>query len=632
MDIKNVKIKDSFWSKRREQIMQTVLPYQEAILNDLVEGVDKSHALANFRIAAGLEEGEFYGMVFQDSDVAKWLEGAAWALAAGGDRELEARVDSIVDLVEKAQQSDGYLNTYFTVKEPERRWQNLQECHELYCAGHMMEAAAALFEATGKEKLLKVAERMAENIIDIFVKGGKEGVPGHQEIELGLLRLYEVTGKEAYRDLAFEFIARRGKNPEIFEKERSERGWIHFDPIMDPKNHDYAQVWTSADEQREARGHCVRACYMYTAMAQLAKIRQDAKLEAALDAIWEDITQRKMYVTGAIGATAEGEAFSAPYDLPGDMAYAETCAAIALIFFARRMLDIEASNRYADVMELALYNAVLSGIQLDGKKFFYVNPLTVEPGISGTVFGYKHVLPERTGWYTCACCPPNLVRLIMSLGKYAWGFEGNTVYSHLAIGGSAEFDCACIECESELPWQGRVSYIVHPKENEKFTFALRIPGYAENARISINGEEVFPCVKSGYSYIERCWREGDRAELCFDMEPQRIYTSTLVRENAGMVALRRGSIIYCLENADNGERLQELMLPRAAKLSAKLIEEGPLALMYSVEAEGIRQSGTCTLYGTEPPKEERAIIKAVPYFAWGNRGAGQMQVFIRERF
>jgi len=632
MDIKNVKINDSFWSARRELVMQTVLPYQEAILNDEIEGVDKSHALANFRIAAGVEDGEFYGMVFQDSDVAKWLEGAAWALAAKPDAELEARVDSIVDLVAAAQCSDGYLNTYFTVKEPEHRWQNLQECHELYCAGHMMEAAAALYEATGKDKLLGVALGMADNIIEIFVKNGKEGVPGHQEIELGLLRLYDVTGREDYRDLAFEFISRRGEDPEIFEKERKERGWIHFDPIMDPENHDYAQIWEPAVRQREARGHCVRACYMYTAMAQLAKSRNDAELKATLDAIWEDITQRKMYVTGALGATAEGEAFSVPYDLPGDMAYAETCAAIALIFFARRMLDIEPANRYADVMELALYNAVLSGIQLDGKKFFYVNPLTVEPGVSGKVFGYKHVLPERTGWYTCACCPPNLVRLIMSLGKYAWGYENDTVYSHLAIGSNAEFDCARIECKSELPWQGRVSYNVFPKTKEGFTLAVRVPGYAKNACITLNGETVSSSENEGYVYIKRQWGDGDTVELTFDMEPERIYTSTLVRENAGMVAIRKGSIIYCLENADNGQRLQELMLPRNAKLETFVMESGPLAGMCCVAAEGIRQSGSASLYSTQPPKTEPALIRAVPYFAWGNRGAGQMQVFIREYF
>ena len=368
--LNKVKVTDAFWHGYQELVMDTVIPYQEKILNDEIPGVEKSHALANFRIAAGLEEGEFYGMVFQDSDVAKWLEGVAYALEVRPDPELEERADKVIEIIEKAQQDDGYLNTFFTIKEPEHRWQNLQECHELYCAGHMMEAAAAYYEVTGKDRLLHVMERMAEHIEKRFgTEEGKEpGIPGHQEIELGLLRLYEVTGKENYRNLARYFIEQRGKDPDYFVKEKEKRGWVHFD--MDVNNREYNQVHATVYEQKEAVGHSVRAVYMYTAMAELASLYKDEKLYQACCDLWENMTQKRMYITGGIGSTVDGEAFTIDYDLPNDTVYAETCASIGLVFFARKMLDNVMDGRYADVMERALYNGIISGMQLDGKRFF----------------------------------------------------------------------------------------------------------------------------------------------------------------------------------------------------------------------------------------------------------------------
>ena len=354
--LNKVKVTDQFWHGYQELVMDTVIPYQEKILNDEIPGVEKSHALANFRIAAGLEEGEFYGMVFQDSDVAKWLEGVAYALEVRPDPELEERADKVIEIIEKAQQDDGYLNTFFTIKEPEHRWQNLQECHELYCAGHMMEAAVAYYEVTGKDRLLHVMERMAEHIEKRFgTEEGKEpGIPGHQEIELGLLRLYEVTGKENYKDLARYFIEQRGKDPDYFVKEKEKRGWVHFN--MDVNNREYNQAHATVYEQKEAVGHSVRAVYMYTAMAELASLYKDERLYQACRDLWENMTQKRMYITGGIGSTVDGEAFTVDYDLPNDTVYAETCASIGLVFFARKMLDNEMDGRYADVMERALYN------------------------------------------------------------------------------------------------------------------------------------------------------------------------------------------------------------------------------------------------------------------------------------
>ena len=519
--LNKVKVTDKFWRGYQELVMDTVIPYQEKILNDEIPGVEKSHALANFRIAAGLEEGEFYGMVFQDSDVAKWLEGVAYALEVRPDTELEERADKVIEIIEKAQQDDGYLNTFFTIKEPEHRWQNLQECHELYCAGHMMEAAAAYYEVTGKDRLLHVMERMAEHIEKRFgTEEGKEpGIPGHQEIELGLLRLYEVTGKENYKDLARYFIEQRGKDPDYFVKEKEKRGWVHFD--MDVNNREYNQAHATVYEQKEAVGHSVRAVYMYTAMAELASIYKDEKLYQACCDLWENMIQKRMYITGGIGSTVDGEAFTIDYDLPNDTVYAETCASIGLVFFARKMLDNVMDGRYADVMERALYNGIISGMQLDGKRFFYVNPLETEPGVSGKLYGYKHVLPERPGWYTCACCPPNVVRLLMSLGKYLWSETEDGVYSHIPAGTEAHFDKMDVTVESNYPWDGRVIYHVTGKTEKETILGIHIPSWVRpgSVQVRINGKvkDITADVEKGYLILKRVW-ENDEVELVFPMD------------------------------------------------------------------------------------------------------------------
>jgi len=338
--LQQIRIKDPFWSGMQEKITDTVIPFQERVLNDKEEGVEKSHALDNFRIAAGLMEGEFYGMVFQDSDVAKWLEGVAYSLVIKPDAALEQRADDIIDIIAKAQQPDGYLNTFFTIKEPEHRWQNLLECHELYCAGHMMEAAVAYYEATGKDKLLGVMERMAQHIMNRFGEDKIPGIPGHQEVEIGLMRMYHATGKEAYKDMARYFLEERGKNPNFFKEETERRGWTHFGNMI-PDDTKYNQSHATIYEQDEAVGHSVRAVYMYTAMADLAAEDHDEKLFAACRRLWENMTQKKMFITGGIGSTVEGEAFTKEYELPNDMNYAETCASIGGLFCEKYVKDGE---------------------------------------------------------------------------------------------------------------------------------------------------------------------------------------------------------------------------------------------------------------------------------------------------
>lgn len=637
--VKNVKIKDSFWSPMQEKIIDVVIPFQERVLNDQVPGVEKSHAIENFRIAAGLSEGEFYGMVFQDSDVAKWLEGVAYSLLVKADHDLEKRADKIIDIIEKAQQPDGYLDTYFIIKEPERRWQNLQECHELYCAGHMMEAAEAYYQATGKKKLLHVAERMAEEIVGRFgsEEGKEPGVPGHQEVEIGLMKLYHVTGKETYKKMARFFLEERGKNKNYFYEEKRKRGWQHWGQYdLGPLDTTYFQAHAEIYDQKEAVGHAVRAVYMYTAMADLAGADGDKRLFGACKTLWNNIVKQKMYITGAIGGNPEGEAFSVNYELPNDMAYAETCASIAMVFFAKRMLEMEPDGSYADIIERELYNSTISGMSLDGKTYFYVNPLEAEPNVSGKLFGYKHALPERPGWYECACCPTNLVRLLTSLGGYCWSENDTTIYSHLMIGQEADLEHAKIVVESEYPWEGTAVYQIYPKTNAEFTIAVHIQGFvdieAESTCILLNGEvvEVGENLKKGYLYITRRWNEGDKISVCFAMGVRRIYANQHVREDAGCVALMRGPIVYCFEGADNEGLLQSLRIPGALYAKSYTCEEGVLKGMVLLEMDGYRMKGREELYTEERPVKEKAVLKAIPYFAWANRGLNQMRVWMPE--
>lgn len=656
MDLRNIHIDDAFWAARQDLITQTVIPYQEKILNDAIPGIEKSHALANFRIAAGLEEGEFYGMVFQDSDVAKWLEGVAYSLILHPDDALEKRADDIIAIIEKAQQPDGYLDTYFILKEPGRKWQNLQECHELYCAGHMMEAAVAYYEATGKDRLLKVMEKVAACIdANIGPEEGKiHGVPGHEEVEIGLLRMYRATGNPDHLRLAKYFIDQRGQDPHWFTKEKEKRGWIQWG--NDPEDLAYTQVFAPVREQKEARGHAVRDVYLLTAMADLAEATGDDSLRLACDRLFDDITRKQMYLTAGIGQVGKWEGFSFDYDLPNDTAYAETCASIGLAFFAHRMLKMKADRRYADVMERALYNGMLSGIQLDGSRFFYVNPLEVNPGVSGVLPGYEHVLPQRPQWYACACCPPNVVRTVESIGKYAWDEKEedgqDLVLNHLYLGGSVTCAHAQIQTESEYPWNGKIRYTFASCDGTEFTFAFRIPAYVKDAQILLNGEllgeeALGVDTKDGYFYLTAAFADGDTIDLSFSMPVRRIYCNPRVRANEGQVALMRGPLVYCFEGADNGKALQELRIPRTAEFTVTELcdDYSPLNGMTVLDLEGLRCRFPAAskdsfldgagqpfeeLYSEEPPVMEKAPLRAIPYFAWGNRGENQMRVWMPE--
>ena len=432
------------------------------------------------------------------------------------------------------------------------------------------------------------------------------------------------------------FLEERGKNPNYFYEEKIRRGWQHWGQYnLDPLDTAYAQVHKPIYEQDKAVGHAVRAVYMYTAMADLAGEDGDEKLYRACQTLWNNIVNQRMYLTGGIGSTAEGEAFSEDYDLPNDMAYAETCASIAMVFFARRMLEIEADGKYADVMERELYNGIISGIQLDGKRYFYVNPLEVQPGTSGKIFGYRHVLPERTGWYECACCPTNLVRMVASLGAYAWSESTDTIYSHLFLGQEAELDKAHISVESNYPWEGKIRYQISPK-TEKFTFAVHVPVYVDIHNpmtvIKINGEaiNISDNIKKGYLYLTRNWQEGDTVEVNFDMQVRKIFANQRIREDAGCVALMRGPLVYCFEGIDHDAELQSLRIPETLCADAVWCKDGVLAGNMLLKVKGYHMITGNELYSDKRPEKEEMTLTAIPYYAWANRGENQMRVWMLE--
>ncbi len=636
-----VRLNDRLWQNRFRLIKDQVVPYQWDALNDRIPGVPPSHSIENFRIAAGESTGEFFGRVFQDSDVAKWLEAVSYVLAAEPDPELEKIADEVIDLIAKAQQDDGYLNTYFTVAEPDRRWTNLRDWHELYCAGHMMEAAVAYYEATGKRKLLEVMCRFADHIDRTF--GHKpdqmRGYPGHPEIELALVRLYNATGNERYLELSKYFIDERGQEPHWYEIEQEKRG-AGPRPYLPDLGPAYSQAHLPIREQQTAEGHAVRALYLFSGVTDVATETNDNELLDVCKRLWENVTHQRMYITGAVGSDHYGERFSLDYDLPNDRAYTETCASIALVFWAHRMLHTDIDAEYADVLERALYNGVLSGISLDGKSFFYVNPLEVWPEACKVRDDLRHVKTVRQGWFSCACCPPNVARLIASLGQYMYSHSADTAYIHLYAANEANLDLGGrklrLAQETDYPWQETVSVTVQPDQAGEFTIALRIPGWCKKTHLAVNGKpaDLASITAKGYAYVSRMWEPGDEIQLTLAMPIQRIRANPQVRENAGRVALQRGPIVYCLEEVDNGANLSSMILPPSAELTAQWQPELLSGVMViKGKAQRIDESTwENTLYcPVEVPPGTRTVeITAIPYSTWCNRLPGEMLVWIRE--
>ncbi|WP_276353995.1 glycoside hydrolase family 127 protein [Cohnella caldifontis] len=634
--MERVSIRDRFWRGRIDQMAREVIPYQWNALNDNIPGAESSHAVENFKIAAGLANGKFYGERFQDSDVAKWLEAASYSLVSYPSPELEKVMDGVIDLIGRAQQEDGYLNTFFTVAQPENRWKDFSHGHELYCAGHMIEAAVAYYQATGKRKLLDIVCRYVDYIISVMgpEEGKRKVYCGHEEIELALVKLYRATGDEKHLRLSRYFIEERGKQPSFLAEEET-FGWIFKDKWF---GLDYHQAHAPVREQPHADGHAVRAMYLYAAMADLAAETGDSTLIDALGKVWQSVAGRRMYITGGIGSQGHAERFTFDYDLPNDVAYAETCASIGLVFWMHRMLRLEPNGAYADVMERALYNGVLSGISLDGTRYFYVNPLEVHPEAVRERADHKHVKPERVHWFGCACCPPNIARLLTSLGQYVYSTDVRGVYVHLYMENEAAITVGShkvtIAQKTEYPWDGDVTLEVHPERECEFTVGLRIPGWCKAWMLMVNGTPVLePDVARGYAMIRRAWKEGDVIRLLLPMPVERVKAHPLVRENAGKTALQRGPMVYCLEETDNGPNLAGISLSKSADIRTASWEDGPEGAV-ALEAEACRDDVAGwgqQLYriGEFPAVPHR--MRAVPYSMWGNRRPGEMAVWIRER-
>lgn len=558
VSLKDVDIKDRFWKGYMELVRNRVIPYQWDALNDRIKGADPSHCMQNFRVAAGIEAGEFQGMVFQDSDAYKWLEAAAYSLMWHKDDRLEALADGAIELIGSAQQEDGYLNTYYIINGLEKRFTNLMNNHELYCCGHMIEAAVAYYKATGKRKFLDIAIRFVDCVDKNLglEEGKKPGYPGHEVIEMALVSLYGVTGDEKHLKLAKYFIDQRGQSPLYFEEERKKYG-NRCDWLDSSFGYQYYQAGLPVRDQKAAEGHAVRAVYLYSGMADVAGATGDEALMKACEALWNNIVERQMYITGAIGSTSHGESFTFDYDLPNDTIYAETCAAIGLIFFARRMLEITGDSRYGDVMERALFNGVISGMSLDGQRFFYVNPLEVVPESSEKDYNKFHVKPERQKWFGCACCPPNVARLLSSIGGYAYEQNEKELFMNLFIGGGIDAVVGGrknhISVETSYPWSGEVKITIDNEQDTDFTYALRIPGWCRNYTLKVNGKEEEYSVEKGYARFTRTWKAGDVLLLQMEMPVELIGANPRVREDVGKAAAMRGPLVYCLEEADNGD-------------------------------------------------------------------------------
>lgn len=633
-ELPQVQFTDRFWKARQEQVRRVMLPYQWQALNDAIPDVPKSYAIHNLRLAAGLEQGEYHGPVFQDSDLGKWLEAVGYTLATGPAPELEAAAETAIAILAKAQQPDGYLNSYFIVKEPAKRWTNLRDWHELYCAGHLLEGALAYSRATGRSQALEVMGRYLDLICRKFGPGPGQvpGYCGHEEIELALVKLYRATGERRYLEQARYFVEQRGQQPLFFLEEAQQRGekpsHNYFRNQMD-----YFQAHLPVRQQTTADGHSVRACYLYTAMADVAMETGDASLLAACRTLWRNIVDCRMGLHGGIGASRFGERFTIDYDLPNEEVYAETCANIALFFFASRMLAAEPRGEYADIMERTLYNGIISGVSLDGTKFFYDNYLASYPGVHE--FNQQKP-PERAGWFGCSCCPPNLARLTAEFGRYLYSLAADGIYVHHYASSKARLEAAGrgveLTQETEYPWDERIVLNVAPDRPGEFTLALRVPGWCRQATLRVNGQRLdLPALtRDGYARVCRQWQAGDRVELNLAMPVERVYADPRVRQDAGRVALQRGPLVYCLEGVDNGSDLNTLVLPRTAVLTAELRPD-LLGGVVTIRAEARRDlPGNAGLYRREPPASAPVPILAVPYFAWANRAPGEMLVWLRD--
>ncbi|MBD3243580.1 MAG: glycoside hydrolase family 127 protein [Chitinivibrionales bacterium] len=623
---RNVSIRGGFWGPRVDTNRQATLPVEYHQL----KRSGRLHA-ANWKPGRPRRPHRFW-----NSDVAKWIEACAYVLMNERSPALERTIDDYISRLTRMQLSDGYVNDHYCLIEPDKRWTNLRDHHELYCAGHLIEAGVAYYEATGKRRLLDAIVRCADHIDNTFGRehAKRRGYPGHEEIELALVKLADATDDKKYLRLARYFVDERGRTPHYFDTEAQGRG----EAPRGAQAYDYHQAHVPVVEQKDAVGHAVRALYLYCGMADVAANVGDRQLLQACRRLWRSITERRMYVTGGVGDTRNGERFTFDYDLPNDSAYAETCAAIALVFFGQRMGNIERDRRYADVMERALYNGVLSGVSLDGRRFFYENPLAALPAAT-RAYGWNHRAGAvaRHEWFGCACCPPNIARLLASLGSYAYSQGPTEARVHLFVNGTVRFDLAgqavVLTQRTAYPWEESVEMTVTPERTARFAIALRLPGWCREPAMRINGAPVCleKITRRGYAVVNRTWQSGDRITLRLPMPIERIEAHPVVRGNCGRIALQRGPVVYCLEEADNGGNLHDVVVPRDARLKSRYMKHllGGCTVVEGIAWRRKLQPWRAHLYHPGQSGTERIRFRAVPYALWCNRKPGEMVVWVR---
>jgi len=624
--ISRVVVDDSFWAPRLETNRRATIPL-------IYERCKESGRIEALRLK-WKDGAPNKPHVFWESDVAKWMEAAAYSLRTHPDSGLEEQLESTITLLARAQQPDGYINAYYTVVEPGKRWTNLRDKHELYCAGHLIEAAVAHFETTGRRHFMDVMCHFADHIALQFGRepAKRRGYCGHPEIELALVRLFRATGEQRYLDLAKYFVDERGAKPHYFDTEAVARG---EDPkTYTAKTHDYTQSHLPVREQTRAVGHAVRALYLYSGMADVARETGDQTLLETCGRLWESVYRRQMYITGGLGPSRDNEGFTYDYDLPNESAYAETCASIASVFWNHRLLQTRCESRFADEIERALYNGVLSGVSMDGSRFFYVNPLEMHADEISPDDPY--VKAHRVGWFGCACCPPNIARLLASFGQYIYSEADRELAVHLYVRGHADCTIAGrhvrVRQETEYPWKGRVRIEVEPQSPVEFSLRLRIPGWARSHELLLNGKSTGADIEHGYATLRRRWDRDDVIELILPMPIERVHAHPNVRNNFGRVALQRGPIIYCVESIDVGVPVSSVVLPRNQEFLA-IYEKQMFGGTTTIRGEAAHVADSQwerQLYGFGNPSMESIPFKAVPYAVWGNRDATEMAVWLRE--
>nr|WP_319775806.1 beta-L-arabinofuranosidase domain-containing protein [uncultured Sphaerochaeta sp.] len=640
----NVDLTNGFW-KQRQQLNRDVTleaEYEQLVKTKRVESLSQTWT----------EDSPYRPHHYWDSDIAKWIEAASYVIAKFPNPEIEKKIDNLVSLMIAGQRKDGYFNTYFSTVEKGKRWTNIYVMHELYCAGHLIEAAVAYHEATGKDAFLSMMRRYVDHILTIFgSEDGKiQGYPGHEELELALVKLYRVTNHRPYLDLATFFINERGKKPHFFELEALQRGENpDKNPLREILNRNYLsegpyasyQAHKEVRDQTDAVGHAVRAMYLYTAMADIAGETHDVSLLQACRNLWKSVTKKRMSITGGVGTLEFGERFTFDYDLPNETVYNETCASIGLIFWAHRMLQIEKDSTYADIMEQTLYNGVISGVSLTGDRFFYSNHLACHPQVyKNNIIRNPRLFPERQSWFEVSCCPPNLARLTANLGQYIYSTDDEGLFVHLYLNNTATIslfnETVGVEQKTNYPWDGEIAFSFNIERPLPFTLNLRIPDWCRNPSLQINGDDVVieeQMIKRGYLAVNRTWNPEDKVTWMMPMEARYIQAHPSVRQDTGRVALKRGPVVYCFEETDNGKNLFDLMIDTnvtpAVQWNMSLLG-GIMTLTLPGYSRDLSQWED-TLYQDISPAHEKRMLTAIPYYTWSNRDLGEMLVWIRAR-